>query len=841
MYIADEMEGDLMPKFTHMTTLKYQTIGAWYKLKGSRLNQRNNFLQVMFLKSYRIELMLIVMGFLLGRALIFEQLSPFTLAFFAVIFFLKRDIWLIVGLASVCGNLLSVNPQLTCMISEFLIFYLIQKALMNYDRSTLSSTPFIVAIITFAAGLFINILSMDLTWISLFISVVEALLSFVLTLIFMQALPLCMQKRNFLVLRHDEMICLVLLLASVMSGTAGWMVGGISIEHTISRYVLLHFALWGGAPLGTMVGLVTGLILSLSDAKAIYQMSLLAFSGMVAGLCKDGKRIAVTLGLLVGSTLLSFYLGDQSNILYSSGESFIAGVLFMLTPQKFVQQISSFFTGTQDHARNQHDYAKRVKDVIAARVQHFSEVFRQLSISFKQLHHEVPNTSSEAQHNEQMLTIVNRACECCVMKKQCWEKRSEQTYQMMTDMMGEVQKHAFLTKHQVKNEWKQHCIRTDQVLDLMIQQYDGIKKDQQWQKQISESRLLVAQQLKGVSIVMDDLVKEIKREGQEMYLQEIQIRSALEDLGLFIRNIDIINLEEGNVHIEMIHPYTQGFDECRKIIAPLLSDILDEHIAVNHDQIIHNPRGYSLVRFGSAKAYEIDAGVATVARDGELLSGDSYYTAELGNGKFAVALSDGMGNGERARFESSTALTILEQLLQSGMDELTAIKSLNSILLLRSSEEMYATVDMALIDLYTAKTTFVKIGSTPSFIKRDQHVITISANNLPVGILQDIDVELVSIELKSGDIVIMMTDGIYDAPGHEVNKEIWMKQIIADIRTTSPQDFAECLLEKICQHHEDQINDDMTVVVAKVHKYHPQWATICRPWSKLVERPTIVS
>ena len=115
------------------------------------------------------------------------------------------------------------------------------------------------------------------------------------------------------------------------------------------------------------------------------------------------------------------------------------------------------------------------------------------------------------------------------------------------------------------------------------------------------------------------------------------------------------------------------------------------------------------------------------------------------------------------------------------------------------------------------KTTFVKIGSTPSFIKRDQHVITISANNLPVGILQDIDVELVSIELKSGDIVIMMTDGIYDAPGHEVNKEIWMKQIIADIRTTSPQDFAECLLEKICQHHEDQINDDMTVVVAKVH------------------------
>ena len=151
---------------------------------------------------------------------------------------------------------------------------------------------------------------------------------------------------------------------------------------------------------------------------------------------------------------------------------------------------------------------------------------------------------------------------------------------------------------------------------------------------------------------------------------------------------------------------------------------------------------------------------------------------ELGNGKFAVAISDGMGNGERARQESSAALSILQQLLQSGMDEKLAVKSVNSVLLLRSSDEVFATVDLAIVDLYTAQTTFMKIGSTPSFIKRGNEVIPVTANNLPIGILQDIDVDFVSMQMQSGDTLVMMSDGIYDAPGLAVNKELWMKRII---------------------------------------------------------------
>ena len=103
----------------------------------------------------------------------------------------------------------------------------------------------------------------------------------------------------------------IILLGSLMTGTVGWLIGGqVSIEHVFSRYLILVFAMAGGAPLGASVGVVTGLILSLASSAAVYQIGLLAFSGLLAGLLKDGRRLAVSFGLLLGSSILVFYIGE---------------------------------------------------------------------------------------------------------------------------------------------------------------------------------------------------------------------------------------------------------------------------------------------------------------------------------------------------------------------------------------------------------------------------------------------------------------------------------------------------------------------------------------------------
>lgn len=786
-------------------------------------------------------LLLTFMGFLLGKAMILNELSPFAIAYFAVIAFMRRDYIIPVGAALLAGSLFAPFPVSLIVASEMAIFYLLFRGLQSHDRAELSYAPTMVFTTTFMVKLFAVVIGPSFSWYAMLMLTMDSVLSFVLTLVFIQAIPIFTYRKKKFSLKNEEILCLIILLASVMTGAVGWSIQSLSVEHMLSRYLILVFALVGGAPLGASVGVITGLILSLADMSAVYQMSLLAFAGMLAGMLREGKRAAVALGMLLGSSILSIYLSGPGDVMNSLWETCAAIVLFMLTPKSMLAAISKYVPGTQDHTKSQHEYAKRIRDITAERVTRFSQVFRQLSRSFDQMSGTGEPVHKEGGMEHFMNAVAEGTCASCFKRAQCWDAKFIQTYSYMTDVMSSIEANPEMSGKQIPVEWNRVCAKPEEVLEVMRAQYGLHQHNMQWKRQIIDSRQLVAEQLSGVSQVMEDLAKEIQRESEEMVQQEEQIRDALESLGLSIHSIEIINLEAGNVEIEIVHAYTRGFDECRKMIAPLISNVLDEHIAVLHETMTDARQGLATVTFGSAKTFEVTTGVAAAAKGGDVMSGDSFSTVELGNGTFAVALSDGMGNGERARMESSAALNILEQLLQSGMDEKLAIKSVNSVLMLRSPEEMYATVDMALIDEYTAETTFMKIGSTPSFIKRGQEVIQVSASNLPIGIIKDIEVDLVTLQLQPGDILIMMTDGIYDAPGYAVNKELWMKRLIQEIDTDEPQELADCLLESVIRYQKQEILDDMTVVVGKVEHFRPEWATLRVPGISRMERPRTVS
>ncbi|GIP45834.1 stage II sporulation protein E [Paenibacillus sp. J45TS6] len=786
-------------------------------------------------------ILLTVMGFLLGKAMILDELSPFAIAYFAVILFLRRDFLIPVGAAILAGSFFSPYPTFFIIAAELGIFYLLYKGLSSFGKTELSYAPVMVFTSAFMVNLFTVLIGPSFTWYAVLMMTIDAVLSFVLTMVFIQAIPIFTYRKKNVNLRSEEILCLIILLASVMTGAVGFTVYHLSAENVLSRYLLLLFAIVGGAPLGASVGVLTGLILSLANMSAIYQMSLLAFAGMLAGMMKEGKKLGVSLGMLLGSSILAIYLGGTGDVITSTYESCAAILLFLLTPKSMLQVISKYVPGTQDHSYSQHEYAKRIRDLTAERVNRFSQVFKQLSKSFDQMSgvNEMGQGQQDMEHF--MNAVAEGTCTSCFKQEQCWDGKFYQTYKYMTEMMTSIEENPDFQAKDIPASWTKSCTKTGAVLDVMKRQYGLYQDNMQWKRQIYDSRMLVAEQLSGVSQVMEDLAREIQRETKVMHKQEEQIRSALEQLGLSIHSIDIINLDAGKVEIEIVHAYTKGFDECRKIIAPLLSDIIGEHIAVVEETTTLPKQGLATVTFGSAKTYEVTTGVAGAAKGGGLLSGDSFSTVELGNGTFVVALSDGMGNGERARLESSTALGILEQLLQSGMDAKLAIKSVNSILMLRSTEEFFATVDMALIDQYSAQTTFMKIGSTPSFIKRGEEVIPISASNLPVGIIKDIEVDLVTTQLLPGDIVIMMTDGIYDAPGYAVNKEMWMKRMIQEMDSEDPQEIADILLERVIRYQQNKIHDDMTVVVGKVDHFNPEWATLRIPGIDRMERPRTVS
>ena len=793
------------------------------------------------IKEQQWVLLIIAAGFLLGRAAMLEGIAPFAAAFFGVVLYLRRDMAFWAMLALTAGSFWAIDPMPAIICAEIGVIYLLYRALVLYEKAELSQAPVVVFAATLIVKVFAVLLAESARWMPYLLTLVEASLAFVLTLLFVHALPVLTRTKRPSEMRHEEWVGVAILLACLLTGLTGWEIYGVAVAGVLSRYFVAVSAYVGGAALGTSAGVIAGMILSLSNLGATAEIGLLAFGGLMAGLLREGGKAASVFGLLLGTSVFALFGATAADTMASTWATAAASVMLLFTPRSVTESLSRFVPGTTNYAQHQQEYAQKVRDLTAERVEKFSEVFRQLSRSFRQMTHTGDAPAQNRDFDHFVNEVHERACAGCHRRNLCWDSQFIQTYKLMTDMMTAVEHNPDLMASQLPKSWSRVCVKTPLVLDVMKRQYEIYRHDLHWRQQLQDSRFLVADQLSGVSQVMDDLVKEIRREAKQMEAQERQIRDALDHLGLAIQSIDILSLEEGHIEIEMVHAFRTGYDECRKMIAPILTEILGETVTVSSERTGEPAAHLSTVTFASAKIYEVETGVAGAAKDGDLLSGDSFSMVELGNGKFAVALSDGMGNGVRARAESSAALSMLEQLLQSGIDERLAVKSVNSILLLRSPDEMFATVDLALIDLYTAHATMLKIGSTPSFIKRGREIIPIAANNLPIGILHDIEIDLLRVQLQPGDTLIMMTDGILDAPGHAINKEQWMKRVLQELDEDDPQEIADSLLGTALRQYPGGIKDDMTVIVTRISRHRPEWAAFRWPGLSRMERPRTVS
>ncbi|CAH0212623.1 Stage II sporulation protein E [Peribacillus simplex] len=769
---------------------------------------------------------LAIIGFLLGRALILSQLAPFGLPFFAAVFLMRRDRAPLALFGLIAGGLtVHYSNSLVIFASAFLLllFHKIKKPAVEGQFKTMSMYVFASLFLVNLAEQYLVFRTIQLY--DLMMIGVEAGLAMILTLIFIQSIPMLTIRTKSQSLKTEEIVSIIILLASVMTGTIGWMIYDLSLDHIFSRYLVLLFGLAGGAAIGSTVGVVTGLIFSLASIASLYQMSLLAFSGLLGGLLKEGRKIGVAAGLLIATLLIGLYGEGTNNIMVTLYESLIAVVLFILTPSSIINKIAKHIPGTVENSDEQQQYARKVRDVTAQRVEQFSHVFEALSNSFSQVDERGRLEEDEKEFDYFLSNVTEKTCQLCFKKEQCWSKNFNTTYDGMQEIMLQLSENNGQLPQKTSKEWGKYCSRGPQVIGAIAQELTYFEANQKLKRQVKESRKLVADQLRGVSAVMDDFAKEIQRERKNHHVHEESILEAIQDFGLHIGHVEIYSLEQGNVDIEMSVPYCQGRGECEKLIAPMLSDILGETIVVHSEECATYPNGQCEVIFRSAKKFTVETGVAHAAKGGGLVSGDSYTTMEIGCGKFAIAISDGMGNGERAHFESTETLKLLQKFLQSGIEEKIAIKSVNSVLSLRTTDEIFSTLDLAMIDLQDARAKFLKICSIPSFIKRGDRIIKIESSNLPMGIIQDFDVDVVSEELKAGDILIMMSDGVFDGPSHVENIEFWLKRKIKEMETDDPQEISDLILEEVIRT-KGIIDDDMTVVTSKIKHNTPKWASI---------------
>ena len=216
--------------------------------------------------------------------------------------------------------------------------------------------------------------------------------------------------------------------------------------------------------------------------------------------------------------------------------------------------------------------------------------------------------------------------------------------------------------------------------------------------------------------------------------------------------------------------------------------------------------------------YKIILGTSEATKNRSEVSGDSNIRTKLNDGKYMIAISDGMGSGPKAKESSSTVIQMLKRLLTTGFDKDVSIGLINSAVKINSNEETYATIDISIVDLSNGNIEFVKNGACPTFIKSSNKVEAIKAVSFPAGVLDKIDLVVYDKDLKENDIIIMCSDGILESNTEYKNKELWLKELLEGLSTDDVQKIADIVMQEAIDNGFGIAKDDMTVIVAKLVK-----------------------
>ncbi|WP_404406666.1 stage II sporulation protein E [Jeotgalibacillus malaysiensis] len=751
-------------------------------------------------------------GVMLGRAVVMLQFMPFALPFFAAVMIMQRQKapHTFAGLTAGAAALGMLPALYTATI--LLMYYISFGLLRKYTGNQFVAAGLAAGVTGVVKTGYVWAVQ-PLTWMEGFYILAEAAMTGVLLLIFLQSF-LVLTKGRRSAYSHEELVALSVLAASVALGLTGLIAGDLVISHIAARYVVLAAALAAGALVGSTAGVVIGLLFCLASFAFIPEVALLAVAGLLGGLLKSGGRVGVVIGLMLATMLTGLMMENALRLEFSLYESAVAALLLFITPGSWVRALARHIPGSEEYAEEQQLYAKSVRDVTAEKVEHFSTMFKKLSDSFSDIE---PAAENPGAADEMIGSVSKYTCDQCFRKEFCWSEHFERTYEWMS---------VLAERGEPEPGWKSHCVKSA----LMEKEFDRYHQEkavnQLMQQHMKEGNRFVARQLSGLADVMSEFASELQRETRENGEQEEKILQELESYGVRADQIDIHCLEAGRVDMDVLLPFQEKHGECDKLIAPMLSSILQETVIVHQKGDLPPPYYGTTATFRSAKAFHVTSGIAHAAYAGGLISGDSCAAIPIHEGKFAAAICDGMGNGEKAREESEETIGLLEEMLRAGIEEELAIKSVNSILTAKRTSEMYSTVDLVMIDLQHARARFLKVGAVPSYVKRGKQIQMIEAANLPLGFFHEMEMDVLEHQLKSGDMLFMLSDGLIDGLRSIENPERWMRRQIAELVTTDPQEAADLLVEAAVRAAGGSINDDMTVVAVKIDHQVPKWAAI---------------
>lgn len=758
-----------------------------------------------------------LLALLLGRLTILGDLSPFGLAFFAAVMQSAKPkawqaaLWTSIGVLTT-GNFTQLGLYL------FVIVMVVQcRARLTRLEKKVFAIPVFMFLFTLLGGVILQY-TMDGVLYGYLTALFNAVLCMVASYLFQYGTPLLFSKedaaRAYEKPASEAMVGLIVIFALGIAGIGEMEFAGLGVRMIACNVMVIVLAFAGGAGLGASVGVVVGAVCGLSDGNAVSSIALYAVSGTLAGVFRSLGKFAVILGFLLGNLFMHLGFTQVPLLMQSLTESFLAAALLLFVPigkaLALQKNLAPVFESPMP------DF--RILDENHEKLGRIASMFYELGGMFGQVKEEEPQTVQQDGITALLGIVGQEVCESCTKRPECWEGQYYRTYQAMLDLFASLDADPKVKSIEIPEFFQMECAQGEKVFLVTRQALEKRKIHGYWKTQLLQQRQMVSEQMRAAGNIIAGLAEELNKVPPDYGRMEQSIRSKAAQIGCSIGKMRFSGKRKVR-GIEIEKNCCGKIGECRTSLLPIIA------ASVRESFYMENRCGSAAVkcriRLHPIDRYDVRTAAVSAPKNYQEVCGDSHVITPLNDGKVGILLSDGMGSGSIAAGESKMTLHCLKNLLKSGFDLSVAAKTVNSLLLLHTTGELFATIDLAVIDQSSGDVDFLKVSAVPSYIKRVREVIPVQSAALPVGILNQIEIKPIQMKLSSNDYLIMVSDGIDDTKHKKArpeDKDGWLLNFLRRFEETDVKTFADAILKEALKMSGGKAKDDMTVVVAKLIK-----------------------
>ncbi|MBE7091458.1 MAG: hypothetical protein E7363_06080 [Clostridiales bacterium] len=495
---------------------------------------------------------------------------------------------------------------------------------------------------------------------------------------------------------------------------------------------------------------------------------------------------------------LAFVLGAVP-LSYAEGGAIIgAAVLYLFTPKYLVKKGEEAIAFRQRKTLTR-SAVNRERQTVSASLNALSTVFREIqgAVAPAQLH-----SSEEEVCSSITAQAMQSVCVSCPAHGMCvgvGKVKDGDIYKTVAIGLAKGR----VSVLDLSGETARTCAYQNNLLFCINNLLSRYRQMEESKENAEVGKKLLAEEAGGVAEVLEKLSASYAVPLIYDSKVERAVYVALAERGVFPAEIMaqkggtlslLLSAEEGG----KAHKFAPALS--RAVCAPLA---LAERIAVTPQKCVavYRPK----------PKYGIATGLAIQKKAGSPRSGDTHSLLKVGTDQILIAISDGMGSGDKAGEISTSAIGLIESFYRAGFSSDATLSAVNRLLSARA-EENFAALDIATLSLSTGKCVFLKIGAPYGFVIKREGALVVEGNSLPLGILDDIAPQAYTCALSPGDTVILVSDGVSDA----FRSASDFLDFVAGEKGLNPQVLADSVLARAKELTGGECKDDMTVLCVRL-------------------------